>query len=46
MVPCSVAPGVLPKVLTFLTSITIIANFWVGHNAPFQHVRRFDGRLT
>ena len=34
-----------PKVLAFLVSFTIIANFWVGHNALFQHVRRFDGGL-
>jgi uncharacterized membrane protein len=32
-----------PKVLAFLTSFTVIANFWVGHNVLFQHVRRFDG---
>ena len=37
--------GSWPKVLAFLTSFTIIANFWVGHNALFQHVRRFDGGL-
>jgi uncharacterized membrane protein len=34
-----------PKVLAFLTSFTNIANFWVGHNALFQHVRRFDDGL-
>ena len=34
-----------PKVLAFLVSFTVIANFWVGHNALFQHVRRFDGGL-
>jgi uncharacterized membrane protein len=34
-----------PKVLAFLTSFTVIANFWVGHNVLFQHVRRFDGGL-
>ena len=34
-----------PKVLAFLTSFTVIANFWVGHNVFFQHVRRFDGGL-
>lgn len=34
-----------PKLLAFLTSFTAIANFWVGHNALFQHVRRFDGGL-
>lgn len=34
-----------PKVLAFLTSFTIIANFWVGHNALFQHLRRLDGGL-
>ena len=34
-----------PKVLAFLTSFTIIANFWVGHNVFFQHLRRFDGGL-
>ena len=34
-----------PKVLAFLTSFTVIANFWVGHNVLFQHVRRFDGGI-
>ena len=34
-----------PKVLAFLTSFTVIANFWVGHNVLFQHVRRVDGGL-
>jgi uncharacterized membrane protein len=34
-----------PKVLAFLTSFTVIANFWVGHNVLSQHVRRFDGGL-
>jgi uncharacterized membrane protein len=34
-----------PKVLAFLTSFTVIANFWVGHNVLFQHVRRFDGGM-
>jgi uncharacterized membrane protein len=34
-----------PKVLAFLISFTVIANFWVGHNVLFQHVRRFDGGL-
>jgi len=34
-----------PKVLAFLTSFTVIANFWVGHNVLFQHLRRFDGGL-
>jgi uncharacterized membrane protein len=34
-----------PKVLAFITSFTVIANFWVGHNVLFQHVRRFDGGL-
>jgi uncharacterized membrane protein len=34
-----------PKVLAFVTSFTVIANFWVGHNVLFQHVRRFDGGL-
>jgi uncharacterized membrane protein len=34
-----------PKVLAFLTSFTVIANFWVGHNVLFQHIRRFDGGL-
>jgi uncharacterized membrane protein len=34
-----------PKVLAFLTSFTVIANFWVRHNALFRHLRRFDGGL-
>jgi uncharacterized membrane protein len=34
-----------PRVLAFLISFTVIANFWVGHNVLFQHVRRFDGGL-
>ena len=34
-----------PKALAFLTSFTVIANFWVGHNVLFQHVRRVDGGL-
>ncbi|MBA3423218.1 MAG: DUF1211 domain-containing protein [Rubrobacter sp.] len=34
-----------PKLLAFLTSFTVIANFWVGHLVLFQHVRRFDGGL-
>jgi uncharacterized membrane protein len=34
-----------PRVLAFLTSFTVIANFWVGHNVLFQHVRRFDGGM-
>lgn len=34
-----------PKVLAFLTSFAIIANFWVGHNVLFQHLRRLDGGL-
>ena len=34
-----------PKVLAFLTSFTIIANFWVGHNVLFQHLRHLDGGL-
>ena len=34
-----------PKVLSFLTSFTFIANFWVGQLMIFNHIRRFDGRL-
>ena len=34
-----------PRVLAFLTSFTIIANFWAGHNLLFQHLRRPDGGL-
>jgi len=34
-----------PRLLAFLTSFTVIANFWVGHLVLFQHVRRFDGGL-
>jgi len=34
-----------PKFLSFLTSFTVIANFWVGQLMILQHVRRFDGRL-
>jgi uncharacterized membrane protein len=34
-----------PKFLSFLTSFTVIANFWVGQLMIFQYVRRFDGRL-
>jgi uncharacterized membrane protein len=34
-----------PRVLAFLISFTVIANFWVGHNVLFQHVGRFDGGL-
>lgn len=34
-----------PQLLAFLTSFTVIANFWVGHLVLFQHVRRFDGGL-
>jgi len=35
-----------PRVFAFLISFTVIANFWVGHNVLFQHVRRFDGGLV
>jgi TMEM175 potassium channel family protein len=34
-----------PRALAFLTSFTVIANFWVGHNALFRRVGRFDGGL-
>jgi len=34
-----------PRVLAFLISFTVIANFWVGHNVLLQHVRRIDGGL-
>ena len=34
-----------PKLLAFLTSFTVISNFWVGHLVLFQHVWRFDGGL-
>ena len=34
-----------PRVLAFLTSFVLIANFWVGHNVLFYHLRRFDGGL-
>ncbi len=34
-----------PRVLAFVTSFVLIANFWVGHNVLFYHLRRFDGGL-
>ena len=34
-----------PRVLAFVTSFVLIANFWVGHNILFYHLRRFDGGL-
>jgi uncharacterized membrane protein len=38
--------GTWPKVLSFLTSFTIIAIFWHGNHRAFHYLRRFDGRLA
>jgi uncharacterized membrane protein len=35
-----------PKVLSFLTSFTVIAIFWHGNHRAFHYLRRFDGRLA
>jgi|SRR5215213_5577711 len=35
-----------PKILSFLTSFTLIAIFWQGNNRSFHYVRRFDGRFA
>ena len=34
-----------PKVLSYLTSFTMIATFWQGHLRLFLQLRRFDGVL-
>ena len=34
-----------PRVLSFLTSFTVISILWAVHHRIFQFVRRFDGRL-
>jgi uncharacterized membrane protein len=34
-----------PKILSFLTSFTLIAIFWHGHHRAFHYLRHFDGRL-
>jgi TMEM175 potassium channel family protein len=34
-----------PKILSFLTSFTIIAIFWHGNHRAFHYLRRFDGPL-
>lgn len=34
-----------PKVLSYLTSFTVIATFWQGHLRLFLQLRRFDGVL-
>jgi uncharacterized membrane protein len=36
--------GTWPKVLSFLTSFTLIAIFWHGNHRAFHYLRRFDGR--
>ncbi len=38
--------GTWPKVLSFLTSFTLIAIFWHGNHRAFHYLRRFDGRLA
>ena|SRR3712207_2494238 len=35
-----------PKVLSFLTSLTLIAIFWHGNHRAFHYLRCFDGRLA
>ena len=35
-----------PKVLSFLTSFTLIAIFWQGNHRSLHYLRRFDGRLV
>jgi len=37
--------GVWPKLLSYLTSFTMIAVFWQAHHRLFLQVRRFDGVL-
>jgi uncharacterized membrane protein len=37
--------GVWPKLLSYVTSFTMIAVFWQAHHRLFLHVRRFDGVL-
>jgi len=37
--------GVWPKVLSYVTSFTLIAVFWQAHHRLFLQVRRFDGVL-
>jgi uncharacterized membrane protein len=34
-----------PKMLSFLTSFTLIAIFWHANHRAFHYLRRFDGRL-
>jgi uncharacterized membrane protein len=34
-----------PKMLAFLTSFTLIANFWHGGHRAFHYLRRYDGAL-
>jgi TMEM175 potassium channel family protein len=38
--------GTWPKMLSFLTSFTLIAIFWHGNHRAFHYLRRFDGRLA
>jgi len=38
--------GSWPKMLSFLTSFTLIAIFWHGNHRAFHYLRRFDGRLA
>lgn len=37
--------GVWPKLLSYITSFTMIAVFWQAHHRLFLQVRRFDGIL-
>ena len=37
--------GVWPKLLSYVTSFTMIAVFWQAHHRLFLQVRRFDGVL-
>ena len=34
-----------PRLLAYLLSFYVIANFWMSHRAKFEHIVRTDGRL-
>jgi uncharacterized membrane protein len=37
--------GLWPRILAYLLSFYVIANFWFSHRAKFNHIVKTDGRL-
>jgi uncharacterized membrane protein len=37
--------GLWPRLLAYLLSFYVIANFWMSHRAKFEHLVKTDGRL-